>query len=175
MNRKRIILLCLCFACFLLAGWQQAPSSPQQSADGINQVNNNTIFNHPYRYNNQARYVISEKRLALTTEKEKSVFNTSTDERVYAIQNVYDDKTRKSRGPLTISVYDSITGEPIPKENFETVLTNEEYLREPHAFFYEGMLIIVTNKRVLFYDIEGDNYGTKAGELRIPMPFSKIK
>ena len=112
-----------------------------------------------------SRYVVSEDRLDHTIGKGKSVFAAITDTKIYTLKNVYDKETRKSSGPITVSVYDSITGEEIPGENFETDLTNEEYLRRLRTFAYEGMLVIATDKRVVFYGIEGDNHGTKLGEL----------
>jgi len=114
-----------------------------------------------------SRYVISEDRLDHTIGRGKPAFDAITEEKVYTLRNVYDKETRKSSGPITVSVYDSITGEAIPGENFETDLTNEEYLRRLRSFAYEGMLVIATDKRVVFYDIEGDNYGTKLGEMAI--------
>lgn len=113
------------------------------------------------------RYVISEDLLDTTIGKGKPAFDAITVEKVYTLRNVYDKETRKSSGPITVSVYDSITGEAIPTENFETDLTNEEYLRRLRSFAYDGMLVIATDKRVVFYDIEGDNHGTKLGELAI--------
>ena len=121
------------------------------------------------------RYVISEDLLDTTIGKEKPAFDAITEEKVYTLRNVYDKESRKSSGPITVSVYDSITGESIPTENFETDLTNEEYLRRLRSFAYEGMLVIATDKRVVFYDIEGDNHGTKLGEIELNVDYENFR
>ncbi len=121
------------------------------------------------------RYAISEELLDTTIGKGKPAFAAITEEKIYTLQNVYDKEARKSSGPITVSVYDSITGEAIPTENFETDLMNEEYLRRLRSFAYEGMLVIATDKRVVFYDIEGDNYGTKLGEIELNVDYENFR
>ena len=122
-----------------------------------------------------SRYVISENQLDSTIGKGKAAFDAITAQRLYSLQNVYDKETRESSGPITVSVYDSMTGDALPEENFETDLTNEEYLSQLRSFAYEGMLVIATNKRVVFYSIEGDNHGTKLGEIEISIDYENFQ
>lgn len=126
-------------------------------------------------FSGTSRYVISDNQLDHAIGKGKPAFDAITVQKLYSLQNVYDKEARKSSGPITVSVYDSITGEAIPEENFETDLTNEEYLRQLRSFAYDGMLVIATDKRVVFYSIEGDNHGTKLGEIEINIDYENFR
>ncbi|MBR4084924.1 MAG: hypothetical protein IKK33_11660 [Lachnospiraceae bacterium] len=114
-----------------------------------------------------SRYVISEDRLEHRFIEKSPNLDAVTEERLYTMRPTYDEETHKSSEPVIVSVYDSITGTPIPAESFETDLTCEEYARQLRTFSYDGMLITATDKRVVFYDIESENYGTKLGEIEI--------
>ncbi len=126
-------------------------------------------------FSGTSRYVISENQMDYTIGRGKPAFDAITVQKLYILQNVYDKEARKSSGPITVSVYDSTTGEALPEENFETDLTNEEYLRQLRSFAYEGMLVIATDKRVVLYSIEGANSGTKLGEIEISIDYENFQ
>ncbi len=117
------------------------------------------------------RYVISEDRLeyppALQEERNKPYFYVVTEDRLYSLSRTYHEATDKYDIPLIIEAYDGITGAPLPEENFETDLSLEEYETTLRLFPYKGMMIIAAGNRVVFYDIEGDGFGTKLAEIDI--------
>lgn len=121
--------------------------------------------------NGTKRYVISEDRLeyppALQEERNKPRFDAVTEDRLYSLSRTYHEATDKYDIPLIIEVYDGITGTPLPEENFETDLSLAEYETTLRIFPYNGMLVIAAGNRVVFYDIEGDGYGTKLAETDI--------
>jgi len=122
--------------------------------------------------NGTKRYVISEDRLeyppALQEERDKPLFDVVTENRLYEISTTYNEETEEYGVPIFISVYDAATGAAIPEEAFETDLTQEEFdfgIPIHRALPYEDMLVIAAGSRVIFYDVEGDNYGTKLAEI----------
>ena len=121
--------------------------------------------------NGTKRYVISEDRLeyppALQEERNKPRFGVVTEDRLYSLSRTYHEATDKYDIPLIIEAYDGITGVPLPEENFETDLSLEEYETTLRLFPYKGMMVIAAGNRVVFYDIEGNGYGTKLAEIGI--------
>lgn len=118
--------------------------------------------------NGTKRYVISEDRLeyppSLQEERYKPLFNAITKDRLYSLSHTdYED----TDNVITVDVYDSITGASIPEKSFETDLPYDQYDYTTLAFPYDGMLVIASGNRVVFYAIEGDKYGTKLSEIDI--------
>ena len=101
----------------------------------------------------------------------KVVLDIITAERLYNISPVYDEETDERSEFETCFVYDAATGTPLPEENFETDITWDEARNFWMSFAYEDMLVVAAGNRVIFYDGQGENLGTKLGE--IPFEYKK--
>lgn len=125
--------------------------------------------------NGTKRYVISQDRLeyppALQEERNKPRFDVVTTDRLYLLSHTDNEDTANT---LTVEAYDSVTGAPLPEKNFVTDLPYDEYDFTTRSFPYDGMLVIAAGDRVVFYAIEGDNYGAKLGEIGIEYEEVKI-
>ena len=122
-----------------------------------------------------SRYVISEDRLeyppALQEERNKPRFDVVTTDRLYLLSHTDNEDTANT---LTVEAYDSITGAPLPEKNFVTDLPYDEYENSVRILPYQEMLVIAAGDRVVFYDIGGDKYGTKLGEIGLEYEEAKI-
>ena len=118
---------------------------------------------------NTKRYDITTGTLdypgAMAEMKPKILLDIITEERLYDITPVYDEETDTYSEFETCFVYDAATGNPLPEEQFETDITPDESQNFWQAFAYEDMLVVAAGNRVIFYGGQGENLGTKLGEI----------
>lgn len=102
---------------------------------------------------------------AMAEMKPKIILDIVTEERLYNISPVYDEETDERLPFETCFVYDAVTGTPLQEENFETDITKDEEQNFWQTFAYENMLVVAAGNRVIFYEGQGENLGTKLGEI----------
>lgn len=119
--------------------------------------------------NNTKRYDITTGTLdypgAMAEMLPKIVLHMVTEERLYNLDSIYDEETDTDSEFLTCFVYDAVTGNPLPEEDFETDITRDECRNFLQSFAYEDMLVVAAGNRVIFYSGQGENLGTKLGEI----------
>lgn len=136
--------------------------------------------NYPYNLRGVGNYVYMDmyntKRYDITTGTldyppamaemlPKIVLDMVTEERLYNLDSVYDEETDTNSEFLTCFVYDAAMGTPLPEENFETDISWNEVKNFWQTFAYENMLVVAAGNRVIFYSGQGENLGTKLGEI----------
>ena len=115
------------------------------------------------------RYVILENRIeyppAMAEDKHHPIFDAVTKEGIYIASYGYDPNTGTISPYKIFDMLDVTTGEKLPQKQLVTDIPSEETNDFMSILNYEDILVIATAKRIAFYSLNEEDYGTKLGEI----------